>query len=109
MPGKRKTIKAPKSFPKRYTIKAYSRERARNLGVTIRVSKNPKKKLDVYSKKTGKKVASIGAAGMGDYPTFRGVNKELGERRRKSYKMRHNKDRHKVGTPGYYADKILWG
>lgn len=108
MPGKRKTIKAPKSFPKKYTIKAYSRERARNLGVTIRVSKNPKKKLDVYSKKTGKKVASIGAAGMGDYPTFRGVNKELGERRRRNYKTRHNKDRHKVGTPGYYADKILW-
>ena len=91
-----------------YTIKKYSYDKARKLGVTIRLSKNPKKKLDVFSKKTGKKLASIGATGYGDYPTFKAQSAELGKRKRRSYKMRHEKDRHKRGTPGYYADKILW-
>jgi hypothetical protein len=103
-----KVIEYPRSFPRPYTIKAYSREQARKLGVTIKVSTNPQKKLDVFSRKTGKKVASIGAAGMGDYPTFRAVNAELGRWKRRHYKMRHEKDRHEKGTAGYYADKILW-
>jgi len=105
--NREKTIEYPRSFPRPYTIKAYSRQRARELGVRIKVSTNPDKKLDVFSKK-GDKLASIGAAGMGDYPTFRGVNRELGEWKRKHYKMRHERDRHTVGTPGYFADKILW-
>jgi hypothetical protein len=105
--SREKIIEYPRTFPRPYTIKAYSRKRARELGVRIQVSTNPEKKLDVFSKK-GEKLASIGAAGMGDYPTFRGVNRELGEWKRKHYKMRHEKDRHVVGTPGYFADKILW-
>lgn len=28
--------------------------------------------------------------------------------RRKLYKARHEKDRHIVGTAGWFADKILW-
>lgn len=116
MSNKHKTLKLkgkaeinyPRSFPKKYTIKAYSRVRARVLGVTIKPSTNPAKKLDVFSRKTGKKLASIGAAGMGDYPTFKAINPALGEWKRKHYKMRHESDRHRLGTPGYYADKILW-
>lgn len=103
-----KIIHYPRNFPKKYTIKAYSRERAKKLGVTIKVSQNPKKKVDVFSEKTGDKIAEIGASGMGDYPTFRAINPDLGRWKRKHYKMRHEKDRHKVGTPGYYADQILW-
>ena len=90
-----------------YTIRKYSYDRARKLGVTIRRSTNPKKKLDVFSK-TGKKLASIGAVGYDDFPTFMSKNPELAKRRRRSYKIRHQKDRHKRGTAGYYADKILW-
>jgi hypothetical protein len=105
---KEKVIEYPRTFPQRYTIKSYSREQARKLGVTIKLSTNPKKKLDVFSKKTGKKLASIGAAGMGDYPTFRAINADLGRWKRSHYKMRHEKDRHEKGTAGYYADKILW-
>jgi hypothetical protein len=105
--SREKIIEYPRTFPRPYTIKAYSRQRARELGVRIQVSTKPDKKLDVFSKK-GEKLASIGAAGMGDYPTFRAVNRELGEWKRKHYKMRHEKDRHVVGTPGYFADKILW-
>jgi hypothetical protein len=28
--------------------------------------------------------------------------------KRKAYKSRHEKDRHVVGSRGWYADKLLW-
>ena len=90
-----------------YQITEYSKAKARALGVTIKPSTVKGKKIDVF--KNGQKVASIGALGYGDFPTFK---KEKGikyaEERQKAYKLRHEKDRHKVGTPGYYADQILW-
>ena len=90
-----------------YIISSYSKQQARNLGVTIKLSKVKGKKLDVF--KDGKKLASIGALGMGDFPTFkRKFGKEYADKRRNLYKMRHEKDRHKRGTAGYFADKILW-
>ena len=39
-----------------YTITAYTRARAKKLGVQVKLSKNKKKKLDVF--KNGKKVGS---------------------------------------------------
>jgi hypothetical protein len=36
------------------------------------------------------------------------VEKGTAEKRRRLYKNRHESDRKKVGTNGYYADKILW-
>lgn len=90
-----------------YKITEYSILQAQYLGVTIKPSTVSGKKIDVF--KSGKKVASIGAIGYGDFPTFlkeKGV--EYAEKRQKAYKIRHEKDRHKAGTPGYYADQILW-
>ena len=55
------------------------------------------------------KLASVGAIGYGDYPTFmekKGM--EYADSRRHLYKIRHEKDRHERGTAGYYADKLLW-
>ena len=100
-----------------YSITTYTRNRARQLGVIVKPSTRKGKKIDVFKKvkhkTTGEikllKVASIGALGMGDYPTFikrRGL--EFANKRRKAYKSRHQKTRVKVGTPSYYADKILW-
>ncbi len=92
---------------RKYIITTYSQLMAQKIGVTIKPSKKKGKKIDVF--KNGKKVASIGAIGYGDFPTF---IKEKGmayaKKRRKAYKLRHNKNRHKLGTAGYYADKILW-
>ena len=51
-----------------YTIKKYSFTQAKKLGVEIKPSTNILKKIDVF--KNGKKVASIGARGMNDYPTY---------------------------------------
>lgn len=90
-----------------YRISDYSKEKAKKLGVTIKPSSNPLKKIDVY--KHGEKIASIGASGYNDYTTW--IKKEglnHANKRRTLYKMRHEKDRHKKNSPGYYADKILW-
>jgi hypothetical protein len=96
-----------------YKIRTYSKLKAKQLGVVIKPSTNKKKKLDVFNKE-GKKLASIGALGMNDYPTYleleknKKVEKGTAEKRRRLYKNRHESDRKKVGTNGYYADKILW-
>lgn len=89
-----------------YRIKDYSYNQAKKLGVDIKPSTNPKKKIDVF--KHGNKIASIGAYGYKDYPTYLQENKQLAELKRKNYKLRHEKDRHIKNTNGYYADKILW-
>lgn len=100
-----------------YKIKQYSKNQAKKLGVIIRPSTRKGKKIDVFKKvkdkKTGKmvekKIASIGAIGYGDFPTFtQEKGKDFANKKRKAYKTRHEKDRHVKGTAGYYADKILW-
>lgn len=95
-----------------YKILPYSFRKAKELGVVIKPSTNLLKKIDVF--KNGKKIASIGARGMNDYPTYLAKEKKgyfekgYAYKRRKLYKERHKKDRHIVGSNGYYADKILW-
>lgn len=90
-----------------YRIHNYSKKKAKALGVTITASKVKGKKLDVF--KNRKKVASVGAIGYLDYPTYKSkYGTKVAEERRRAYKQRHSKDRSKVGTPGYYADKLLW-
>ena len=90
-----------------YEISNYSKQQAKKLGVQIKPSTRKDKKIDVF--KNNEKVASIGAKGYKDFPTFK---KEKGlafaEERRRLYKERHEKDRHKKGSAGFYADKILW-
>lgn len=91
-----------------YTITAYTRRQAKKLGVKVKLSTRKGKKIDVFNK-DGKKLASVGALGYKDFPTFlKTEGKEVAEKRRKAYKIRHNKTRGKVGTPSYYADKLLW-
>ena len=90
-----------------YQITQYTRDRALVLGVVVKHSTNPNKKIDVF--KNGEKIASVGAIGYGDYPTYmRTKGKEYADERRRLYKQRHSKDRNIKGTNGYYADKLLW-
>ena len=95
-----------------YKILPYSFRKAKELGVVIKPSSNALKKIDVF--KDGKKIASVGARGMKDYPTYMELEKKgyyekgYANKRRKLYKERHEKDRHIKGSNGYYADKILW-
>ena len=90
-----------------YKIKPYSFEQASKLGVTIKPSHLANKKLDVFKK--GQMIASIGDSTYPDYPTHileRGL--AYADKRRIAYKKRHEKDRKKIDTNGYFADNILW-
>jgi hypothetical protein len=95
-----------------YKITNYTKAQAKKLGVSVKPSSVKGKKIDVV--KGGKKIASVGAMGYNDFPTFkrleeRGqVPKGTAEKRRKLYKNRHDKDRKVAGSRGYFADKLLW-
>ena len=90
-----------------YEITDYTKKQARILGVTVRPSTNPKKKIDVY--KGDNKICSVGATGYGDYPTYVLKNGQTyAETKRRLYKLRHNKDRLVENSNGFYADKLLW-
>ena len=90
-----------------YDITNYTKNKAKALGVTVQPSTNKNKKIDVF--KGEKKVASVGAAGMGDYPTYiREKGKKYADERRVLYKARHNKDRFIKGSPGFWSDNLLW-
>lgn len=88
-----------------YIITDYTKKKAKELGVDVKKSTNPKKKIDVF--KNGEKIASVGAIGYKDFPTYA---KEEGikyaNERRRLYKIRH-KNNSKSGN-GFYADKLLW-
>ena len=77
-----------------------ARERAKKLGVTIAPSKVKNKKLAVL--KNGEIVAHIGDIRYSDF-----LQHGDAERRRR-YKIRHESNRHRRGSAGFYADKILW-
>ena len=90
-----------------YVITNYTRNRASQLGVSVKPSTRKGKKIDVF--KDDKKIASIGALGYGDYPTFmRTKGKEFANKRRKAYRNRHAKNIMIKGSNGYYAGNLLW-
>ncbi len=90
-----------------YSITNYTREQAKKLGVVVKPSSVKGKKIDIF--KNGEKVASVGALGYSDYPTYiKTKGKKYADERRRLYKIRHTKDRSVKGSDGYYADKLLW-
>jgi hypothetical protein len=91
-----------------YNITTYTKKQAKRLGVQVFPSDNPKYKLEVYDK-NGLFITYCGGGGYKDYPTYieeRG--KEYADKRRALYKIRHQKDRTKVGSRGWFADQLLW-
>ena len=68
----------------------------------------PNYKIDIYDENFDK-IISIGSIKYSDYPTYiitHGL--EYANKRRKLYKLRHNKDRNIPYSRGWYSDKILW-
>jgi hypothetical protein len=118
----------------KYNITNYTRKQAKRLGVTVKQSRKKDKKIDVFIPwqkaqcistlapnkshkcdlkvprlKKDKLIASVGANGMNDFPTYikkRGL--KYAKTRRRLYKIRHEKDRHEKWTNGWLADKLLW-
>jgi len=52
-----------------YKITEYTKDKAKQLNVIVKPSQNPNKKIDVFNLK-GDKLASVGAVGYMDYPTY---------------------------------------
>ena len=91
-----------------YHIQPYTYSQAYKLGVKVAPSKNPSKKIDVYDWH-GHLICSVGMYGYGDYPTYLLLKGEaFANERRRLYKIRNERNRHKVGSAGYYADNLLW-
>jgi len=91
-----------------YIITSHTKTQAKKLNVIVKPSSVKGKKIDVFNKE-GKKLASVGAIGYGDFGTFkRTKGKEFADKRRIAYKKRHQKTRVIVGSRSYYADKLLW-
>ena len=90
-----------------YNITKYTKDKAKKIGVTVKPSKKESKKIDVFKK--GVLIASIGAKGYKDYPTYikeKGV--QYANKRRKLYKIRHNKTRFKKWSNSWLSDQLLW-
>lgn len=94
-----------------YDIFPYTKRKAFMIGVKVKPSTRKGKKIDVF--KGGKKVASVGAIGYKDYPTYMDlekkglVDKGTANKKRRAYKARHVY-RNIKGSPAYYADRLLW-
>ena len=89
-----------------YQITQYTKDRAKELGVTVKNSTKPHKKIDVF--KSGSYVCSIGDDRYKDYPTYileRSL--EYANERRRLYLNRHKSDII-YGTPGWYVARLLW-
>jgi len=105
-------LSATSSSNGKYKITDYTKNRAKDLGVKVEPSKRDDKKIDVIEK-DGDVVSVGGVRKDGSYyMDFPNYIKEYGRKRaeefRKKYKKRHEKDRHKKGTAGYYSDQLLW-
>ena len=85
-------------MPQTNLVKA--RKNAATLGVQVKKSTKKHKKLDVF--RSDQKLASIGDKPYTDFL-------QTGDKQQqKRYKSRHQRTRVKVGTPSFYADRILW-
>jgi hypothetical protein len=74
-----------------YQITPYTKSKANQLGLEVKPSTRKGKKIDVFKK--GAKIASIGALGMNDYPTYvKTKGKEYANERRRLYHLRHTQN-----------------
>ena len=89
-----------------YKIKPYSYDQAKKLGVQIKPSMNPNKKIDVY--KNNQFLYSIGDINYNDFPTYLETEGEdFANNRRRLYRMRHKRD-DVPNTRGWFSIRILW-
>ena len=90
-----------------YTITDYTLQRAKQMKVTVQLSQQKNKKIDVFKK--GVKIATIGDLRYKDFPTYiieNGI--EFANNRKRLYYMRHKKDIENLHSNGFYAAKLLW-
>ena len=100
-----------------YKITQYSRDRMKELNdkletdvFSIRVSTDPKKKIDVFLRTD--KIASVGDPELGDYPTFIGEKGiEFANKRRDAFYNRFKRlpdIKNGEITPMFWSRWLLW-
>ena len=90
-----------------YIITDYTLQRAKQMKVTVQLSQQKNKKIDVL--KNGVRIATIGDSRYKDFPTYvieNGI--EFANNRKRLYYMRHKKDIENLNSNGFYAAKLLW-
>ena len=90
-----------------YKITKYSFDRAKLFNLTIKVSTNPLKKIDVYRDNIF--LASIGDSRYNDYPHYCIIyNKEYADKRKLLYHNRHKKNADVKYSKQWLALNLLW-
>ena len=86
-----------------YYITNYTRNKAKQIGVSVKPSTRHNKKIDVY--RDGTYLHSVGDIHYKDYPTYlREDGKQKADERRRLYHIRHTRE----GQGEYLAKKLLW-
>jgi hypothetical protein len=95
----------------KYEITKYTHDKAKRLALKVYPSTNKKHKLDVYDLE-GNFIASVGAIGYLDYPSYKLLEQQgkypkgYADERRRLYKLRHKGDINHYR--GYLANELLW-
>ena len=90
-----------------YIITEYTYNKARELGLTVKVSKNKLKKVDVYRDNIF--LNSIGDSRYQDYPHYIiTYNKEYADKRKLLYHNRHKQNSNVKYSKQWLALNLLW-
>ena len=91
----------------KYIITQYSYDKAKELGLTIKLSQFTTKKLDVY--KNNVYLASVGDSRYFDYPNYIRVYGQIyANERRKLYHNRHKRNCNVKYSKQFLALNLLW-
>ena len=91
-----------------YNITNYSYDKAKQLNLIIKQSKNKNKKIDVYTI-NNIFLHSIGDIKYNDYPSYLSTyNKQYADERRRLYHIRHQKNINVIKSKQFLSANLLW-
>ena len=91
-----------------YIITQYSYDKAKQLNLIIKQSKNKGKKIDVYDI-DNTFLHSIGDIRYNDYPNYCIIfNKQYADERKRLYHIRHQKNINVINSKQYLSANLLW-
>jgi len=91
-----------------YKITNYTLDKAKELGLKVFPSDNPKYKIEIYDE-NGVFMFYGGSPQYADFPTYMETHgRKYAEERRRLYRLRHKKEIEKVGSRGSIIAELLW-
>ena len=92
-----------------YNITQYSYDKAKQLNLIIKSSKDKNKKIDVYTINNDF-LHSIGDIRYNDYPNYCIIynNKQYADERKRLYHIRHQKGINIINSKQYLSANLLW-